>query len=92
MTTKSDFKAPPSLSRATTFEIWLKEIEIWRAFTSLEAKKQGPAIFLTLEGAARESVLQLEIAKISSDTGVKEITDHLSKIYLKDPKTSTKQA
>ena len=87
-----DYKAPPSLSDSTTFETWLKEIAIWQAFTSHELKKQGPAIFLTLEGKAREAVLQLEISKINSDNGVKEITDHLSKIYLKDKKQAAYEA
>ena len=58
-----NIKAPPSLSKCISYEAWLKEIEIWQAFTDLAKAKQGPAIFLTLEGRAREAVLELELPK-----------------------------
>ena len=87
-----DFKAPPLLSRCSSYECWLKEIEIWQAFTTLTASKQGPAIFLTLEGRAREAVLELEVKAISAETGVKAITDKLDSLYLKDKVQSAYEA
>ena len=50
MATSTSFKAPPSLAKSNCYEDWLKEIEIWQAFTDVVQEKQGPAIFLTLEG------------------------------------------
>ena len=41
----TNYKAPPSLTSSTCYEDWLKEIEIWQAFTDLTDVKQGPAIF-----------------------------------------------
>ena len=80
----SNIKSPPSLAKCSSYESWLKEIKIWQAFTDLADIKQGPAIFLTLEGRAREAVLELEIAKISSKDGVNNIIEKLDSLYLKD--------
>ncbi len=53
---KNDIKAPPALKEDVPYENWKKEINIWQLFTTLEKKKQGLAIFLSLEGKAREGV------------------------------------
>ena len=79
-----NYKAPPLLSKSTSYESWLKEIEIWQAFTDLSAEKQGPAIFLTLEGKAREAILDLDISLLKGNSGVKNIVTVLDKLYLKD--------
>ena len=46
---------------AEQLDSWLKEIKIWQNFTDIEKKKQGSAIFLTLEGKAKEAVLELDV-------------------------------
>ena len=48
-----NIKAPPQLSKSQSYESWKKELQIWQAFTSLSAAKQGPALFLTLNGKAK---------------------------------------
>ena len=40
-----------------TYEDWKKELNIWRKFTDLSKQRQGGALFLTLTGKARETVL-----------------------------------
>ena len=80
----TNYKAPPSLTSGTCYEGWLKEIENWQAFTDLTDEKQGPAIFLTLEGRARETVLNLDIKGIKAKNGVENIVKALNKLYLKD--------
>ena len=92
MASNTDFKAPPSLSKCASYETWKKELKIWQRFTSLAKEKQGPAIFLTLEGRARESVLEIELDTLSGIAGVDEITKHLDKIYLKDRKLAAYEA
>lgn len=88
----NNFKAPPALSKSSTYETWLKEIKIWQKFTDLTVGKQGPAIFLTLEGKAREAVLELEVNDISGDEGVKNIISKLNTLYLKDKTQSAYEA
>ena len=78
------YKAPPSLTKSSCYDAWLKEIRIWQKFTDLSNVKQGPAIFLTLEGKAREAVLELEVDDISSQTGVDKIIEKLDTLYQKD--------
>ena len=57
-------------------------------FSSLEKKKQTPAIFLSLSGQAREAVLDLGLDKLNDDNGVKNLLEKLDKLYLKDDKHS----
>ena len=84
MEKKNDIKAPPALREDVPYENWKKEINIWQRFTTLEKKKQGLAIFLSLEGKAREAVLELEIDEMNEDDGVKKVLAQLDKLYLKD--------
>ena len=69
-----------------------KKIRIWKEFTSLEAKKQGPALFLTLEDEAQDAVLKLETAKIKAVDGVEQIITCLDKLFLKDKTQSAFEA
>ena len=67
-----------------SYEAWKKELAIWTTFTDLDKKKQGPAIFLSLNGKPRASVLELDVGIISGDKGVEAILEQLDKLYLKD--------
>ena len=87
-----NFKAPPSLAACSSYEIWQKEIKIWQLCTDLAKTKQGPAIFLTLEGQAREAVLELEVKDLGSETGVENLTKKLDSLYLKDKTQSAYEA
>ena len=79
-----NIKAPPKLSKSSTYESWQKELQIWQAFTTLDKKKQGPAIFLTLSGKAKEAILELEVAEISAEDGVEKIIKKLDSLYQED--------
>ena len=92
MASKRDCKAPPTLSKDITYSNWKRELSIWQAFTSLEKKKQAPAIFLTLSGQAREAVLGLDISKLAHDDGVKNLLDCLDEFFLKDETCSSYEA
>ena len=41
----NNYKAPPTLTDNLYYEKWKREIKIWIMFSSLEKKKQAPAIF-----------------------------------------------
>ena len=54
-------------------------------FTDLEKQHQGPAIFLTLKGKARETILaEIKLNDMSNDDGVDTITASLDKLYVKN--------
>ena len=84
MAQSSNYKAPPTLTKGTSYETWKKEVKIWEIFTSLDKKKQAPAILLTLNGQSREAALELDIADLNCDNGVKNLMKKLDDLYLKD--------
>ena len=63
---------------------WIKALNIWSKFTDLAKSKQGPAVFLSLEGEAQEAVHQLAEDVITSDSGGKHSIERLDNIYKKD--------
>ena len=87
MASNSYNKAPPLLSSSKTYSDWKKLINIWTELTTLDKKKQGPALVLTLEEKAQEAALELSQEEITSDDGVKHILTRLDKIYEKDKLT-----
>ena len=80
-------KAPPLLTACKNYDDWKKLLTIWTELTTLEKKKQGPALVLALEGKAQEAALELTSADISSEQGVSKILLRLDKIYAKDKLT-----
>ena len=80
-------KSPPSLSNSKSYSDWLKLIEVWRKFTSLEPEKQGPAIVLSFEGEAQDAILELNTNDITDKDGVNKIIERLNRLYKKDELT-----
>ena len=74
---------------------WKKEVKIWCTFTELDKKKQGGALFLSLKGKARETVLA-GIADIDTEFAKDDIVDKIIKcldsLYLKDTTESAFEA
>ena len=85
-------KAPPSLSKCKKYDDWKKMIKIWCTYTDLPKERQGAAMFLSLEGEAQDTVLELSDGEISSETGVKNIIDRLEKLFKKDETLQKYQA
>lgn len=82
-------KQPPAMRDGLPYAEWKKELDIWSDFTELDAKRQGGALFLTLQGKAREAVLSgVSRDKIKSLTGVDEIVKCLDELYEKDKSQS----
>ena len=79
----SNFKAPPSLEN-NIYDACLKEISIWQTVTDIDIKKQWPDVFLTFEGKACKSALELDVKDINCDSSIQNIINCLNKLYLKD--------
>ena len=82
--TSTSYKTPPSLSNSKTYDDWIKLIDIWKEFTTLEKSKQGQAIVLSLQGEAQDAVLELPASELASEDGVKKVIERLDKLYKKD--------
>eukprot|EP00112_Aurelia_sp_Birch-Aquarium-sp1_P008508 Seg1939.7 transcript_id=Seg1939.7/GoldUCD/mRNA.D3Y31 product="hypothetical protein" protein_id=Seg1939.7/GoldUCD/D3Y31 len=66
---------------------WLdykEELKIWQALTDLPGKKQGPSLYLSLTGKAREAALELDTDVISKDDRLENILERLDKLYMQD--------
>ena len=50
---------------------------------SVPEEKRAPAIFMTLTGEARETILNMDIEKLTEKTGANNLMAELDKMYLK---------
>ena len=70
---------PPELT--DNFEQYKKEIEVWQLLKNYSATEEGPVLFRSLTGKAKEAALQLTVNQIGSDTGVKQILGKVGELY-----------
>ena len=75
---------PPEFSESMGWTDFKKEIKIWQALTTLDDEKQGPCLYLSLKGKAREAALELDLDKIKGKDGVDLILKRLDELYLED--------
>ena len=80
-------KVPPKLGDKTDYADWKYDVTVWQMYTDLAPAKQGPALYLSLEGKALECARGIEITKLGEDSGIKTIVDELDKLFLKDADT-----
>ena len=66
------------------YEEWKKEVSIWQAVTSLDAKTQGCALVLSLSGNARKAARNIPLADLKNENGVQLVLRELDKYYSKD--------
>lgn len=82
-------RTPPVLAGQESYMEWKEDLKVWELFTDLVVAKRGPAVYLTLTGNARDCVRDLTAEQIGANDGLKQITDKLDKVYLKDKDTQT---
>lgn len=85
----SSIKQPPVFnpSEDDDYASWKADVEIWQTCTSVEATKQGPAVYLSLRGRAKDAARGLTAAELGVANGVKVVTDKLDGIFLADEST-----
>ena len=93
MSSSNYYKAPPRKTDDLTYENWKKEVSIWQFQTNVETNKQGGALFLSLEGKPRQTVLaEVTVADINSEQSVSNIFKALDRFYKKDETKSAYSA
>ena len=55
------YAAPTEFNDNVSWIDYKKEIKICQGLTDLPAKKQGPSLYLSLKGKARETALEIDI-------------------------------
>ena len=66
---------------------WKADVEVWRLFTKEEKKRQGLAVYLSLQGNAREAVRIIDPKDLATDNGYEKVIKALDGIFLKDETT-----
>ena len=66
---------------------WKNDVSIWRLLTDIKEEKIGAAVYLALQGKAREVVRILKPAEIGTKDGYDLIVKALDAVYLKDEST-----
>ena len=87
----SNFKAPPPMKKDLPYSQWKHEVQVWKAFTALEKKKMGPALFLSLEGSARDAGHEVSL-DLSGDDSIDVLLQKLDSLSLKDENNSAYEA
>ena len=77
MTTIPTYNSPPVWGADQTFESWKSEIEVWKLVTSLEAKKRGAAVALSLSGSRREVARSVPNTEFGNDDGLDKVLNKL---------------
>ena len=85
----SNIKNPPIFNPEENGDYisWKMDVEVWRMVTKDEKKKHGPAVYLCLQGSAREKVRSIDMTKLGTDTGYEEVIQLLDSVFLKDEST-----
>ena len=52
--------------------------------TSLDKTKRAPIVFLSLEGKAREAIVELDTEVLNSENGMKNLYEKLDTLFLED--------
>ena len=86
MAAKSDKRIDslPILSKPEEFEDWKRDIEIWKAITSVDVTKQGPILYRSLEGQAKKACSNIPVGDICGDQGYTLLIKKLTEIFSKD--------
>ena len=71
-TMASKYFPPPALLK-DKYSTWRKEMFIWELATSMDKMKRTLMVFLSLEGTAREAVLELDTVVLNSEDGMKKV-------------------
>ena len=79
----SKYFLPPALLK-DKYSTWQKERKIWELVTSLDKTRRALMVFLSLEGTAREVVLELDTVVLNSGDGMKKLYEKLDPLFLED--------
>ena len=81
MAEKINIKTPSTLHKDISYKNWKEEIKIWQKFTSVKKEIQALAIFLSMQGKARELLLELKIDELNQANGVDKVLEKLDTLY-----------
>ena len=78
------FDSLPTLTKAEDFEEWKRDVLIWKEITSIEASKQGPVLYRSLDGQAKKVCSNIKVEDICGADGYTLIMAKLEEVFAKD--------
>ena len=81
----TSLKQPPVFNPdgGDNYADWKNDLEVWCMLTDGKIN-QGPAVYLSLQGDARDAVRPIPKEDLKGDDAIQKILDELDKVYLKD--------
>ena len=80
----SSKNAPSFNPEADDYASWKSDVEVWRLLTDIKPEKIGPAVYLALQGKARDIVRTVPLAEIGTEQGFDTVIAKLDAVYKKD--------
>ena len=78
-------KTPPLFnSEEDSYERFKHDIDIWKAYSDIDKKKMGHAVYLTLTGTACDAVRDMKVDVLSKNGGLDKLIEKLDAVFLKD--------
>ena len=83
---------PPIFEDGADFYEWQREIEIWAMVTDIPEEKQAAAIYLSLEGKARDCCKSVKVEELKGKDGTEKLMSKLRDLYAIDNEQRIYQA
>ena len=74
----------PSVLFTDKYSTWKEEMQIWEIAMYVKKAKQALIVFLSLQGKAREAVLELDNVALNSEDGIEKVYEKLDTLFLGD--------
>ena len=86
-------KAPPPMRSDLPYSEWKHEVKVWKSFMStIDKNRLGPALFLSLEGSARDAAREIAPEDLEKENGFDTLITKLDSLFLKDENNSAFEA
>ena len=66
------------------YRTWKSNVEVWQLYTKEDKCRQGPAVYLSLKGKARDAVRGMSKDDLKKDNGFDLILAELDKVFEAD--------
>ena len=82
----SGIKCPPVFcsEEDDDYRRWKSDVEVWQLYTKEDKCRQGPAVYLSLKGKARDAVRGMSKDDLKKDNGFDLILAELDKVFEAD--------
>ena len=77
----------PAFKVGDDFYAWEKEVQVWQIVTNLDETKQGAALYLALDGEAKDFCQSISVDQLKAQNGAQTVMDRIKELYGRDKDT-----